>query len=1026
MSDTRRWVPTWTWRRFGLAAGGLAAVLAVAGIAAAVAPPYAIRKLEGTASAFLKRPVAIGRLRFNPYTASVIADSVWVRDLDGDTLAAWRHLEVNISLASLVSDAVVLDAVVLDGLRGRLAIRRDGALAIADIIDPILARPSSGPLPEVRIRSLRLTDTRFAFDDSTKAPVFSSGIGPLALSLDDFSSRPDARNRYGLTGTIGRDESFSWSGTLQVAPFRSEGQVRLADFAMPTYEPYWGDLVRARIRRGRLTVEGRYTLDLRPGQRTLRLDDGALSIADLEVAEGAAPTAPVAFAVGRFDLRGVTADAVTRRARIALVATDGGTLAARRGRDGVWNLARIATPGGSPRAAAGTAAAKPPAPATAPTATAATPPAAKKAPEAPWRWSVDTVRIARWGFAVRDEHPSRPVALALQDVSLRVLGAGDDLAVPLRLDGGLALADSGGSATWSGVLNRAKGAGQLTLALRNIDLRPLDPYIAPYFDVAVTRGRMGVEGTATFAQPAGAAPTFGFDGEFHVDDFAAVEAGTGAEFLRFASLRFARMRRDPRTEGLTIGSVSLDRPALELSIAADGSFSVDRLRRRAADPAPPTDPAAPPVAAPTPTAAADSAAAPMVATADSAAPLRIIIGALAVRGGRIRFTDRSVQPAVRITAGKLDGTFGELSSDDLAHATFDIKARVENVAPLAITGRLAPLGDLADSSNVSVGLRGLDMLAFDPYSRKYGGYTIRRGQGALDIRVRIAKRELDVKNVLTLDGFRFGDKVESPDATAIPLRLVFAVLRDRRDRIVFDVPVRGSLDDPDFSVWRVVGRAAKNVALALVESPFRLLASLVPGSGPVATPLDHAEFTAGSAELSPAEETRLRTLGTSLVERPDLQLVVEPWADDSADPAALRRAMLEREYRAKRWAELRERGAAPVTPDSVRIEPVVWERWIRARDPERPAPPPPDAAPVVRTGPPPPPPPFDAVLARTLAAVPLGPGELEQLATDRARVLRDALINRYGLTAERVRIAEVGSRPRETPRHWVLFKVDAP
>jgi hypothetical protein len=538
-----------------------------------------------------------------------------------------------------------------------------------------------------------------------------------------------------------------------------------------------------------------------------------------------------------------------------------------------------------------------------------------------------------------------------------------------------------------------------------------------------------------------------------VDDFAAVESDGGAEFLRFTELRFSRMRLDPSGEALTIGQVSLDRAALELSVAADGTFSVDRLRRRSPAPASKVTAAAgsadsavggatvPPVAAPSDTAPSDAApsdtappdtAPPDTAPPDTAppdtgaSPLRIVVGALAVRNGRIRFTDRTARPAVRVTAGRLDGTFGELSSDDLAHATFDIRARVENVAPLEITGRLAPLGDAADSSNVTVRLRGLDLLAFDPYSRRYGGYAIRRGQGALEMQVRIAKRELDARNILTLDGFRFGEKVESPDATAIPLRLVFAVLRDRRDRIIFDVPVRGNLDDPAFSAWRVVGRAVKNVAVALVESPFRLLASLVPGRGVEATPLDHAEFAAGSVDLSPAEETRLRTLGSSLAERPDLQLVVEPWADDSADPAALRRAILEREFRARRWAELRERGAAPVTPDSVAIEPAAWERWIRARDPERPPPPPADAAPVVRTGPPPPPPPFPEVLARTLAAVPLGTGDLEQLATDRARVLRDALINRYGLTAERVRIAEVGARPRETPRHWVLFKVDAP
>lgn len=1011
-----RWLPTWSWRRLGLAVGGVVALLAVAGLAAVVAPPFALRKLEAVASEALKRPVAIGRLRFNPYTASVIADSVWVRDLDGDTLAAWRHLELNLSVATLASDAIVLDAVVLDGLRGRLAIRRSGALAVADIVDPILARPSSGAVPEVRIGRLRVTDTRFAFDDSTKAPVFSSGLGPLALSLDDFSSRPDARNRYGLTGTIGRDETFTWSGTLQVAPFRSEGEVRLANFAMPTYQPYWGDLVRARLRRGRLTVAGRYVIDLRPGARTLRLSDGALSIADLAVAEGAADDAPVALEVARFDLRGVTADAVTHRARVGAVVTDEGRLTARRGRDNVWNLARLAAPASGTAAAAAAPAAPTPA---APTSAAATSATATTA--TPWRWQIDTVRLARWAFAVRDEHPARPVALALRDVSLRVLGAGDDPSVPLALDGAMTIADSGGAARWSGRLDRARGTGALTLALDAVDLRPLDPYLAPYFDVAVTRGRLAVEGTATFARPLNAPPAFGFTGDFRVDDFAAVESATGADFLRFTSLRFARMRFDQAAEALTIGQVSLERAALDLSLAPDGSFSVDRLRRRGAA----TDTTAPSV----PPAGAAGA------TADTAAPLRIVIGALAVRNGRIRFTDRTVQPAVRLVAGRLDGTFGELSSDDLAHATFDVRARVDNVAPLEITGRLAPLNDPDDSSNVAVRLRGLDLLAFEPYSRRYGGYAIRRGQGAMDVQVRIAKRQLDAKNVLTLDGFRFGEKVESPDATAIPLKLVFAILRDRRDRIVFDVPVQGSLDDPSFSVWRVVGRAAKNVALALVESPFRLLGSLIPGRGPAATPLDHAEFAPGAAELSAAETARLATLATTLAERPDLQLVVEPWADDSADPAALRRGALERAYRAERWAALRERGNAPIAPDSIVIEAADWDRWIRGRDPAAPAGPPAGsstrgssratstvtvgAAATV-------PPPFDEVLARVLAAEPLAPADLEQLATDRARVLRDALINRHGLTAERVRIAEVGGRPRETPRGWVLFKIDVP
>jgi hypothetical protein len=980
------------------------AVAVLAGVVALLAPRYLHARLERLASDAIRRSVTIGRVRVNPYTLSLGVDSALVRDVDGDTLLAWQRLQVNLSLATLVTRDVRLDGLEWVGLRARVAVRRDGALSIADIVDTLLATPSSGPIPEVRIGALRVVDARFAFDDSTKAPVFSSAVGPLALSLDDFSSRPDARNAYGLVGTIGRDEAFAWHGSVQLAPFRSDGTIELTNFALPTYEPYWRDRVRARLQSGRLTLKGSYAIDLRPGNRTLELRDGALSIADLRVAEHGGRDAPTAINVSRFDIKGLHANAVTQEAVIGQVLADGGRLTLRRDRGRVWNLTQMAeasAPVPARRASARAATARPGAAAARPSASSRT-----TAPT-PWTWRVQSLRLQRWRFAFDDATQARPVHLDLENVGFGVEGLTSNPRDEIAFDAAASVAEQGGRATLKGRVIPATTTGSLSLAIDSADLRRLDPYIAPYFNVAVSNGRLFVSGDATFGRLTTAAPTFGFTGQFRVTDFVSVDAEQGRDFLRFDALTFSQMRFDQRADALFIGEIALARPALELAIERDGSFSVDRLRSTARGD--------------TAVLAAVDSTRPAKSTSPADSVTRIVLGALRVRNGRVRFVDRSMTPTARFTIGRLNGTFGELSSDDLAHATFDINARLENVAPLTVTGRLAPLQDLTDSSNVVIGLRGLDLLPFDPYSRKFAGYQIRRGQGKLDVNVRIVKRELDARNVLTLDGFRFGDKVESPDATSIPLKLVFAVLRDRNDRIVFDVPVRGSLDDPSFGIWRVVGRAAKNVALALVESPFKLLMRVARGGGPEATPIDHAEFAPGSAELSADEENRLSKLSSALSERPSLQLIVEPWADDSADVAALRRQQLETQYRESRWHDLRRSGNAPVSPDSVRIEAAPWERYLRrlTGDTATTA-----AVGTTRVGGP-------SVLSvaqlesKAIAAVELAPSARPALAEERARRVRDALINRYGVEAERVRIAEVGGRPGGTPRSWLLFKVDA-
>ncbi len=100
---------------------------------------------------------------------------------------------------------------------------------------------------------------------------------------------------------------------------------------------------------------------------------------------------------------------------------------------------------------------------------------------------------------------------------------------------------------------------------------------------------------------------------------------------------------------------------------------------------------------------------------------------------------------------------------------------------------------------------------------------------------------------MTLDQFTFGDRVNSPDATKLPVRLAVALLKDRNGVINLDLPVTGSLDDPKFSIGKIILKILVNLLEKAATSPFALLGAVF-GHG---EELSNLEFDYGSSTISP-------------------------------------------------------------------------------------------------------------------------------------------------------------------------------
>ena len=81
------------------------------------------------------------------------------------------------------------------------------------------------------------------------------------------------------------------------------------------------------------------------------------------------------------------------------------------------------------------------------------------------------------------------------------------------------------------------------------------------------------------------------------------------------------------------------------------------------------------------------------------------------------------------------------------------------------------------------------------------------------------QNKLAAENNVRLDQLTFGDKVESPTATKLPVLLAVSLLKDRSGVIDIDLPISGSLDDPQFSVGGLIVRVIVNLLTKMLDGP---------------------------------------------------------------------------------------------------------------------------------------------------------------------------------------------------------------
>ncbi len=857
-----------------------------------------------------------------------VSGDIGLRDVrvtgrDGHPMAGVAALQLSLLPTDLMQKEVHLSRVLCRApfyrlsrdARGTLLLPRVGAedaAATAPSASPGTPAPAATPTgppapPPVTadIDEIRVEQGRLEFDDAAVSPAFQTALD-FHAEVKGLTTRPERPMQISFETATESAETVAGIYAITLFPqLTVTGTTTVTDVRLPKYMPYLNKTLACAIDRGTLCVKVDHALALPVGASAeVKISDLDLGVSDFCLTAGADHAPVVTFQ--ELTVTDLMADLDARDVVVGAFATHGGQVQVQRFKDGSLNLQKLVQAGPAP------------APGAAPTTAAAPAPAAT-----PWTITVRDAAVAQWAVALEDQQPGTPVHLAVSDITVNIkdLTTRADqhgtLALGLRLNDSAALAVTGGFSV-------QPLAVDLNVKLTDLALKDFHGYVADHLKLLISDGAVETELKVVVSQAADAAFTGTVDGAFVLRRFASVDQVHSEDFVKCRELALRGIHVDLKPLAVRLEEVALSGLDTAITVKPDGSVNLLSVLGVASAPAADaTHPATPPPPAPASTSGGGSAF-----------PLDIAM--IRVDGCGVIFTDEGVTPHYCFTLGELAGTVTALSLSKPTPAEINLSARFDGHAPFSFHATAANLGPQMTLTAATV-LKDFDLSPATPYSGRYVGYAVQRGKLNFDLQYSLDKRRLVAEHKVLIDHFAFGQKIDSPDATKLPVRLAVALLKDRKGQISLDVPVRGSLDDPEFSVLRLVLKVLRDLVAKAATAPFAMLGALVGGG----EELSFVEFGAGSSDLDGAAAKKLELLAKALVERPELQVETGGTVDPVSDREALVRQAVLRQIKARRLADLVKAGKPAVSVDEVSLSAAERDHCLLAIYRETLAPPPP-------------------------------------------------------------------------------------
>ncbi|WP_310731084.1 DUF748 domain-containing protein, partial [Burkholderia multivorans] len=780
------------------------------------------------------------------------------------------------------------------------------------------------PPLDLTIRHVAIDGGTVNLDDRVPATPTALALTKLAATLDGFALQRKTPAKYTLSTSLSRGGDLKAEGTVDVAAKQVDTKLVVDALALAPLQPYLGEATRARVLDGALGATVNAKADWGKTPLDAQVADSELSLKSLKLATPDAKAPAIVLPDARAKIAKV--DVAARTAEIASVDAHGLALDVKRLKNGNIDLAAFASPA-QPAVPQRTVARK----------------AQAAAPS--WHYRIDALNVKEASANFTDLSTPRPVKLAIKPLDLSVQKLGDDMTKPLPVQLKATL-NRKGSLNVTGDVT----AQPLKIALKidgnRVDAAAFEPYFGSALNATIASALLNAQGNLTFAQ-AKDTMRAAYRGNVALVDVRMLDKATSDPFAGWRSLALTNLKANYDDKGTDVdaarvtfsnfyGRVLLDAQGrLNLNdIVAKETGPAQSLTRDASksEPVPLSPGVTPPAAAQAASAAAaQQASAPAAASATVVVkaapapqrPVRMHFGELVLQNGRVTYTDNFIKPNYTANLVAIKGTVGAFGTDSTTSAPVDVAANLAGNGPISIKGSVNPLID-KPALDLTATAHDIELTNLTPYSAKYAGYPITKGKLNVDLHYQLANDQLKANNHIFIDQLTFGDHIDNDTATKLPVKLAISLLKNTRGEIDVNLPVSGSLSNPEFSVGGLIWRALLNLIAKAVTSPFSLLAHAF-GSG--GEDLGYVEFAPGSAVLTDAQQKKLDTVVKMLTEKPSIRLDLIGRVDPDKDTPGLRTAYVDRLVRQQKLKDVVGQGES-IDPMTVNVEPGEYDKYL--------------------------------------------------------------------------------------------------
>ncbi len=852
--------------------------IAVYGLLGFFLAPYLLEKnLVEVMRKDFDAELRIEKVEINPFALNLRITGLELDNPEGAPTARIQEIFTNFQLSSIFRLALTFDEIRLTSAELFIARDTSGNMDFAYLLqsagdnvdEEVVEEAQETGLLQALVFDFRIENWFVNWSDQLPAEPLKTRFGPINIAIKELNTLPNRAGQQTVVIATENTGTLSWTGELQLNPLRSSGRALLEDSHFPLASAYFRDQSGLEIVDGSADLELDYEVfKNETGQIKASVENFNLTFTDITINSFADGTGfdfagkdQQILKLPKIQLAGGQFHWPEQTVSLESISIDNPQIDLLRDKNGVLNVQPRQTESGEQKLVA-----------------AANEPVAndndQSSPEDEWQVSVGKLAINDLTLDLLDQTLSPEAKLGVTNFNLEV----NDISnmpgkrFPTSLD---LQALRGGKLSFKGeVAVLPEPQFEFEVILDALQLAGIHPYIKQQANLTMDSGAVNLSGNIS----SNAEEPLLFNGDLEIVDLDIAESINQDRLASWKSFRADKIALSLANRQLDISRLHFDQLYGDILINKDSSLNLGQVQKKDAGETSSkssevkTDP--------------DEDA----DTGDGEPAMKVRIGEIVLANASADFQDLSLPLPFAVKINALNGKMTTISTESSEPSTVALEGKVDEFGFARVSGTVTPL-DPADNTDMLVSFENLSVPNFTPYTIPFAGREIDSGKLDLKLGYKVQDGQLAGENSIILREFELGKEVPHPDAMDLPLGLAVALLKDVNGKIDIDLPVRGNLDDPDFSYGSVVLGALGDLLVKIVLSPFTALGSLM---GIEASELEYVMFLDGRSDLTPPEMEKAGKLAEALSLRPELLLTIAGVSDAAADGLALRTAELER------------------------------------------------------------------------------------------------------------------------------------